>query len=71
MIGGQHEDDAPPFIHPIEEAVIPDAIPPGLGHRIPELLDVLPEVGIVAKLRIDIRGQLLLDAGLLYSKILL
>ena len=71
MVGGQHEDDALLFIHPIKEAVIPDAIPPSLGHGVPQLLNIFPKVGVLAKLRIDVRGQLLLDASVLSSKVLL
>ena len=71
VIGGQHENDALPFLDPIEEAVIPDAIPPGLGHGIAKLLDIFSEVGVLAKLGIDVCGQLLLDANLLSPKVLL
>lgn len=70
MIGSQHEDDALPFIHPIEEAVIPDAMPPRFWNSVAKLLDVLPEVGIVADLRIDVRAEFVRDARLLALKIL-
>src|SRR3989338_1369489 len=71
VIGGQHEDDALPLIHPIEEAIIPNAIPPGLGYRVPKLLDVLSEVGVLTRLGINVGGQLLLNASLLSTKVLL
>ncbi len=70
MVRGQHEDDALTLVNTVEKPVIADAISPGLGHGIPKLLDVLPEVWVLAKLGIDGRDEFALDARLLPTEIL-
>ena len=71
MIRREQENESLPLINGIEKPVIADAIPPGLWHGIPELLDVFPAVGVLSKLGIDEGGELTLDASLLSTEVLL
>ena len=71
MVRAQHEDEPLPSVDRIKESVVSNSISPGLRHGLPEFLDVFPDVGMLSKLRIDLRGEFRLDAGLLPAEILL
>ena len=71
MISGEHENQPLSFVNGIEESDISDSIPPGLRDGVPKLLDILADVRARSKLGIDVRGELVVDACLLSTEVLL
>ena len=71
MICGKHQDQPLSLVHGIEKSVITYTIPPGFRDGIPKFLDVLADVGVDSKLGIDVCGELVVNASLLPTEILL
>jgi hypothetical protein len=51
--GGDHEDSSLLIVDLVEEAPVADAVAPGLGSVVLELLDMRPYMGPLAELGID------------------